>query len=133
MKKFHEIDMSDYDIGKYEALELKYFCLTYPDKEKRLNTLKAYGELNDALQEEYERLDKDIKAVRTAVTVATSAQSGLYEPLLRNLTRNESINKMPCGKNQAYTLRKRAFYILKKIKSGKKGHHISDKMKSEGK
>ncbi len=133
MKRFHEIDMSDYDIGKYEALELKYFCLTYPDKEKRLNILKAYDELNDVQTEEYERLDKDIKAVHTAVTIATGAQSGLYEPLLRNLTRNESINKMPCGKNQAYTLRKRAFYILKKIKMGKKGHHFSDKMDMESK
>ncbi len=114
MKQFHEIDMTDYGVGKKEALELKYFCLSYPEKQAKL--LKLAKDTSEEGKAEYKRLEKDIKAIHTAVTIAVEGQPGLLEPLLRNLTRNESIQKMPCGVNQAYQYRKRAFLILKKIK-----------------
>lgn len=116
MRKFHEIDMTDYGISKYEALELKYFCLSYPDKIKRLNELADTEELTAEQREEFKRIEKDVKAIHAAVQLAVGGQIGLYQPLLRNLTVNESIEKMPCGKNQAYTFRKRAFLMLSRIK-----------------
>ena len=112
MKKFHEIDLSQEQIGSGMYYELKYFCLAYPEKVKRLKELSQFPDR----RAEAEKLQKDITAVENAVKMAVSGQEGLIEPLLRNLTRNESIDKMPCGKNQAYKYRKLAFIILNKIK-----------------
>jgi len=112
MKKFHKINLDG--IGRTQYLELKYFCLAYPEKKKRINSILNGS--TEAYEGEREKLGKDCDAVEIAVRLAVKGQPGLYAPLLNNLVLNDSIDKLPCGRNQAFAYRRQALVNLQKIK-----------------
>lgn len=67
-----------------------------------------------------ERLRKDVETVECAVAAACGEDVGMFDVLLKNLTEDKPLkiqkDKTPCGINQLYSYRRKAFFYLWKLK-----------------
>lgn len=104
-----ERDLKVYELSKYRVKELKYFCLQYGEKRKRLNRLS----LNDRTGNERDSLIKDISIIEWC---ASQAGDGIYDDaILKNVTQGikyEYLGIVPTGRRQFYEARRKFFYLL---------------------
>lgn len=100
-----------YEIGKNEYLELKYFCLQYPEMVKAI-------EKRD-WTDRYWSCIKNVVKIDNALNRATDNEV-IRAYLRRSVIENVKFENLdvPMGRQQFYELRRKFFYILKTLKMG---------------
>lgn len=117
--------LSDYNISRAKYNELKYFCMQYDEKKKKLqrgyglaavdNDGQPKGNLpgNPTEQEALRRamLQQDIDTIEQT---AIEADDRIYPHILKNVTEGIPYEWMdiPCGRRQFYEVRRYFFYLL---------------------
>lgn len=119
---------SKYHLSKHRYLELKHFCLQYPEWKQRLK------EINDIWAVDYSKI-RVIADIREIETLAIERESllnkinrvewavrnssiDIYKWLLLGITEERSfvwlstVMQIPCGKDYYYERYRKVFYIL---------------------
>lgn len=116
MPRRYDIKLDDYNMTPAEQREIKYFCLSYPDKKNKLRRLNSLSVLTNNQIKQVDKLKRETEIIEKAVRLACGEDIGMYKIMLKNLTENISLQKQlinaPCGINQLYEYRKRAFSII---------------------
>lgn len=118
-----------YKLPKHRFLELRHYCLQYPEWKKRylvadryLAAVKATGEFDDPIGDTASymaELSRNIKMVENA---AVRADEYLAPFLMKAVTEGLSFDQMAafetiyCGRNMFYDRYRRFFYILDLMK-----------------
>lgn len=130
-RRYKVSDKNPYKISHYKALELRYFCLQYPEwkrEYKELN-LSAQGiNITEKVQEER----KDITSIKAIKLKDLNSKIKLVEDtvhltspeieqwLLKGVTTETNfqhlslIDGIPCCEKQYYILRRKFFWLLSK-------------------
>jgi len=120
------LKLENYGISKELYNELRWFCLQYPAKVKRLNTLRnGFNDfrLSDVPQGtdvskptekralRALRIREDIEAIEQA---AIMVDAELYQYILRNVTEGVRFEELdvPCGRRQFFEARRVFFMCL---------------------
>lgn len=110
-----------YYISKFKRLELKYFCLQYPEWKKFLSSIGKRGtsdEFSDPTGEEAVRRVLYSRNVETIEVAARIAGADIYEYLLLSVTEDVSFPTLktkydiPCGADLFYNRYHKFWFIL---------------------
>lgn len=110
-----------YYIPKFKRLELKYFCLQYPEWKKFLASIGKRGtsdEFSDPTGEEAVRRVLYSRNVETIEVAAKIAGADIYEYLLLSVTEDVSFPTLktkydiPCGADLFYNRYHKFWFIL---------------------
>lgn len=121
---------SRYHLSKHRYLELKHFCLQYPEWKERLRELTdltAHAMVtagSDQISNETERmaLEKTIlkNKIELVEKTAMEADKSLWFYILQGVTEERTFTYLsnmagiPCGKNMYYDRYRRFFWLLSK-------------------
>lgn len=110
-----------YYISKFKRLELKYFCLQYPEWKKYLSSIGKRGtsdEFSDPTGEEAVRRVLYSRNIETIEVAARIAGADIYEYLLLSVTEDVSFPTLktkydiPCGADLFYNRYHKFWFIL---------------------
>lgn len=107
----YRIKLDKYGIDKYEYLELRAFCLQYPQKRKRLHLLSGAA---------LEKAKSDIELIEQT---AKEVDEFLSKYLIKSVTENISVNRlivvysMPESRDSFNKKRRQFYYLLAKYKN----------------
>lgn len=138
MKRAREMSWEDYGISINRYKELKAFCLQY--EEKRSKIFRGItGSVNDGMpKSNYKGNQLESMAIRNAMyekdcemieQAAIAASAEIYPYILKSVTNDlsyafieydETYGRIPVGKTEFYSIRRRFYYFLDRLKSGDK-------------
>lgn len=118
-----------YWLPKHRTLELKHFCLQYPDWVKACNSIRLYPlgcnisptykqQVEDFTAKQAMRLKYYNDKIKLVQTAAEDTDEDLSSYILRAVTEDRSYNNLklefgiPCCKDVFHTLKRRFYYIL---------------------
>ena len=118
MPNKRDLNLTKYNIDRYQYRELKYFCLQYRRKKQQasflLKTVCKYGENRD--NKLTEQLIQDCQLIEQS---AVEADPELYQYIIEGTTQEDcpywalqTRYNMPCGKCRYENARRRFYYIL---------------------
>lgn len=122
-------EKSKYWLPKHRYLELKHFCLQYPDWRKRLNEINDISARNivttvsDQISNETERIALERVVLQSKISLiehtAMETAGNLWIFLLKGVTEDgvtyvylRNMYDIPCGRNMYYELYRRFFWLL---------------------
>lgn len=132
MPNERDLKLDEYAISKYAYRELKYFCLQYPEKKRRIadlhNPLRAMnydgmphgtspGEPTARAAELAATLSRDCEMIEQA---AIETDSRIYQWLILSVTEGvpyhflKTLKDIPCGYNYFYQKVHKFFFLLSK-------------------
>ena len=127
MPSKRDLNLGEYDIGKYAYRELHNFCLQYPEKKKKLADLRnpykspvitgmphgsGVGDPTGIHATKAAMLAADCELIEQT---AAEAGGGFFQSLLVNVTNEHmpwEVLCPPCGRRQFYEARRKFFYLL---------------------
>ena len=120
---------SPYYISKHRFLELKHFCLQYPEWKTEINKINWFGSPGDGrsydVSKPVERLvirrDKLLNYMRMVEQAAIEADGDIFEWILKGVTIGQSYSDLrtagiPCSKDYYYERYRRFFWHLDKVR-----------------
>lgn len=117
---------SPYYISRYRYLELKNFCLQYPEWKKQLKLLSWFpvnGEvksfdISKPVEKQVLRRERYLKRIEMVEQAAIEADSDIFEWIIRGVTEGISYGALmvPCSKDTYYDRYRRFFWCLDKIR-----------------
>ena len=121
-----DLNLEQYEISRMAYRELKYFCLQYEEKKKKLSELRGLaaapisgGPRGSSVSRPTEQ--RALRAVALArdcelieQTALEAAGPVMYRSLMKNVTQGVPYYclDVPCGKNQFTALRRKFFWRL---------------------
>jgi len=124
---------STYYISKERYMELKHWCLQYPEWKKALNKLSylkasdpmvmSSSNIGDPVYLQVEQRNYYSKNIELIESVAKKADPELYSYILSAVTENVACQcliarGMPCSRDKFYELYRRFFWILDIYRDG---------------
>lgn len=119
---------SKYHLSKHRYLELKHFCLQYPEWRERLNAITDISAIDPGrlgsgqLANETERIAIEKAALRNKINrvenTAMKADPDLWIYILKGVTEERAYTYLrntmgaPCSKNMYYDRYRRFFWLL---------------------
>lgn len=134
MPNERDLKLDEYAISKYAYRELKYFCLQYPEKKRRIadlhNPLRAMnydgmphgtspGEPTARAAELAASLSGDIEIIEQT---AIEADCDIYQYIILAVSEDvpyhflRTLKSIPCGRDYFNQRRRKFFYLLAKKK-----------------
>lgn len=117
---------SPYYISKYRYLELKNFCLQYPEWKMKLKSLNWYGSAGDGrgsnVSKPVERMvsmrERYVGYCKLVEQAAIDADPDIFEWILRGVTEGigYSALNVPCSKDYYYERYRKFFWHLDKVR-----------------
>ena len=120
---------SPYYISKHRYLELKHFCLQYPEWKDKLNKLNWIGGIGDGRSSEIhkpverivERRDKLLNHMEMVEQCCMASDGDIFEYLIKSVCYGVSYGHlradgMPCSRDYFYNRYRLFFYLLDKVR-----------------
>ena len=120
---------SPYYISKHRYLELKHFCLQYPEWKEEINKINWYGRAGDGRSSDIsDRVstlaafrEKFLRQMEIVEQTALNADGDIYEWILKSVCYGVSYNDLrtagiPCSKDYFYDRYRRFFYLLDRVR-----------------
>lgn len=118
---------SPYYISKHRFLELKHFCLQYPEWKTELNKINWFGssvseirshDISKPVERLYDRREKLLRYMEIVEQSAIDADPDIFEWLLRSVTEGVSYGSLevPCGRDYFYERYRKFFWLLDKVR-----------------
>lgn len=120
---------SPFYISKHRYLELKHFCLQYPEWKRKLADLSWFPQQGDGrstdvampVERMAERRDKYLKYMEMVEQSCVAADPDIYEWLLKSVTDGVSYSNLraaglPCSKDYYYERYRKFFWHLDKVR-----------------
>ena len=128
-KKAFKTLKSPFYISKHRYLELKHFCLQYPEWKKNLSNLSYFPIAGDGrstdvvkpVEKMAEKRDKYLRYMEMIEQAAIEADSDIYEWLIKAVAYGVSYSNLraaglPCSKDYYYDRYRRFFWCLDKVR-----------------
>lgn len=131
-RRYKLSNKNPYNISKYKALELRYFCLQYPEWKREYASLNVYPSAIQYGRDRVQSTPEDITANRAIKLKELSYKIKLVEEtvhltspeiekwLLLGVTTDTNYKHLffsegiPCCEKQYYNMRRKFFYLLSK-------------------
>lgn len=121
---------SPYYISKHRYLELKHFCLQYPEWRVEVNKLNYFGSMGDGIRgsdpsKPVERLagrrERYLKYMEMVEQSCLAADPDIFEWLLKAVTMGLSYDtlstlEIPCGRGYFYERYRKFFWCLDRVR-----------------
>ena len=120
---------SPYYISKHRYLELKHFCLQYPEWKDDLNKLNWIGGIGDGRSSNVskpvewmvERRDKLLNHMEMVEQCCVASDGDIFEYLIKSVCYGASYGNlradgMPCSKDYFYSRYRLFFYLLDRVR-----------------
>ena len=118
---------SPYYISKHRYLELKHFCLQYPEWKTELNKINWFGstggeikstDISKPVDRLYEKRERYLKCIEMVEQSALEADGDIFEWILKSVTEGVSYGylNVPCSRDYFYDRYRRFFWILDKVR-----------------
>ena len=122
-------EKSHYWLPKHRYLELKHFCLQYPDWRKRLNEINDISAHNivtavsDHISNETERIALERTVLQSKISLvektAMETSDSLWIFVLKGVTEDgatytylKNMLDIPCGRNMYYEMYRKFYWLL---------------------
>lgn len=131
-RRYKISDKNPYKISHYKALELRYFCLQYPEWKKeyaniniqvsaiRYDTTKVQKDISKQTEELAIRLKNLSYKISLIEETAHLANPEIEKWLIKGVTEETNYHKLllidgiPCCEKHYYNMRRKFFYLLSK-------------------
>lgn len=137
-KRLRDMTWEDYGISKNRYDELKAFCLQYEEKKSKIN--RGVGAVNyDGMPKgNYKENSLETQAIKNVMyqkdckmieQAAIAASAEVYQYIIKSVTNDlsyrfieydEKLGKIPMGKTEFYSIRRKFYHFLDLLKSGDK-------------
>ena len=137
-KRLRDMTWEDYGISKNRYDELKAFCLQYEEKKSKIN--RGVGAVNyDGMPKgNYKENSLEAQAIKNVMyqkdcemieQAAIAASAEVYQYIIKSVTNDlsyrfieydEKLGKIPMGKTEFYSIRRKFYHFLDLLKSGDK-------------
>lgn len=137
-KRLRDMTWEDYGISKNRYDELKAFCLQYEEKKSKIN--RGVGAMNyDGMPKgNYKENSLEAQAIKNVMyqkdcemieQAAIAASAEVYQYIIKSVTNDlsyrfieydEKLGKIPMGKTEFYSIRRKFYHFLDLLKSGDK-------------
>lgn len=117
---------SPFYISKHRYLELKHFCLQYPEWKRELKLLKWYGSVGDGRGSDVskpvewaaQRREMYLKRCEMVEQAAIKSDPDIFEWILRGVTEGVGYGALnvPCSKDYYYERYRKFFWVLDKVR-----------------
>jgi hypothetical protein len=125
MSDKRDIKLDEFDISDYAYRELRYFCLQYPEKKRKIKDCyllsshgfwgaPSTGGVSDPTSAMAMKAIKLSESCELIEQTAIAVDPVLYPYILKNVTTESEYRalEVPCGRRQFYGLRRKFFYLL---------------------